>query len=274
MLSIGKAAEYLGVSIPTLRRWHKKGLLIPIMTPGGHRRYPISVLKQFYYKNNKTEIKQNIRKNEDHNKTENKFNGFYNQNVAIYARVSSSHQKLGGDLDRQIDSLVRYAKRKGYKKIKIYKDVASGLNEKRVGLWRMIDAVEKGYFNKIFCTYSDRLGRFGTYYIEKYLEHLGARVEYIKTEKENKNMQRELVDDLIAIITCFSSKLYSCRAQENFRKDSQKAINLKNDSIEYCKKNNIKKFNAEDLEHYLIAKNIKLMKRNKKFLIKEISIIS
>ncbi|MHA1341462.1 MAG: MerR family DNA-binding transcriptional regulator [Promethearchaeota archaeon] len=48
MLSIGKAAEYLGVSIPILRRWHKKELLVPIMTPGGHRRYPISLLKQFY----------------------------------------------------------------------------------------------------------------------------------------------------------------------------------------------------------------------------------
>ncbi|MHA1339032.1 MAG: IS607 family transposase, partial [Promethearchaeota archaeon] len=170
------------------------------------------------------EINKNTHENEEYNQTEIKYDDFYNRNAAIYARVSTSHHKLDGDLDRQIDSLVKYAKRKGYKNIKIYKDVASGLNEKRTGLWRMIDAAEKGYFNKIFCTYSDRLGRFGTYYIEKYLKHLGARVEYIKTENENRNMQRELVEDLIAIITCFSSKLYSSRAQENFKRDRQKAI--------------------------------------------------
>ncbi|MHA1341060.1 MAG: IS607 family transposase [Promethearchaeota archaeon] len=110
MLSIGKAAEYLGVSIPTLRRWHKKGILIPIMTPGGHRRYPIALLRQFYYKNKKTRIRQD--KNNDYNK-EKEYKNFYNRNAAIYARVSTSHQKLGGDLDRQIDSLVKYAKRKG-----------------------------------------------------------------------------------------------------------------------------------------------------------------
>ncbi|MHA1341461.1 MAG: recombinase family protein [Promethearchaeota archaeon] len=72
-----------------------------------------------------------MHENEEYNQTEIKCDEFYDRNAAIYARVSTSHQKLGGDLDRQIDSLIKYAKRKGYKNIKIYKDVASGLNEKR-----------------------------------------------------------------------------------------------------------------------------------------------
>jgi excisionase family DNA binding protein len=37
MLSIGEASEYLGVSIDTLRRWEKKGKLITLRSPGGHR---------------------------------------------------------------------------------------------------------------------------------------------------------------------------------------------------------------------------------------------
>ena len=36
-LSIGKAAEYLGVSIDTLRRWDKKGRVASLRSPGGHR---------------------------------------------------------------------------------------------------------------------------------------------------------------------------------------------------------------------------------------------
>lgn len=36
-LSIGKASEYLGVSIDTLRRWVKKGKLKSSRSPGGHR---------------------------------------------------------------------------------------------------------------------------------------------------------------------------------------------------------------------------------------------
>jgi len=39
LLSIGEAARLLGVSPETLRNWHKKNLLQPYVTPGGHRRY-------------------------------------------------------------------------------------------------------------------------------------------------------------------------------------------------------------------------------------------
>ena len=39
-LSIGEKAKECGVSVATLRRWDKRGLLKPdISTAGGHRRY-------------------------------------------------------------------------------------------------------------------------------------------------------------------------------------------------------------------------------------------
>lgn len=37
LLSIGKAAKFIGVSIDTLRRWEKRGRIIPLRSPGGHR---------------------------------------------------------------------------------------------------------------------------------------------------------------------------------------------------------------------------------------------
>ena len=38
-LSIGKAADCLGVHIDTVRNWDRSGLINSIRTPGGHRRY-------------------------------------------------------------------------------------------------------------------------------------------------------------------------------------------------------------------------------------------
>ncbi len=38
-LTIEEASKYLGVSQDTLRRWEKKGRLLPRRTMGGHRRY-------------------------------------------------------------------------------------------------------------------------------------------------------------------------------------------------------------------------------------------
>lgn len=39
LVPIGEAARILGVSVDTLRRWEKDGVLIPARTLKGHRRY-------------------------------------------------------------------------------------------------------------------------------------------------------------------------------------------------------------------------------------------
>lgn len=46
-LTISEAAKYLGISIATLRRWHKNGSFpASFVTPGGHRYYSISDLNK------------------------------------------------------------------------------------------------------------------------------------------------------------------------------------------------------------------------------------
>jgi predicted site-specific integrase-resolvase len=46
--SIGQAANMMGVSISTLRRWeHSKKFLPEFKTVGGHRRYSIVAIKTF-----------------------------------------------------------------------------------------------------------------------------------------------------------------------------------------------------------------------------------
>jgi len=42
-----QAAEYLGVSMVTLRKMEKEGELVPFRTPGGHRRYSLEILEEY-----------------------------------------------------------------------------------------------------------------------------------------------------------------------------------------------------------------------------------
>jgi excisionase family DNA binding protein len=52
-ISISKAAKELGVSQNTLRRWEERGYIVPERTPGGHRKYDLEKLKEFYKKGKK-----------------------------------------------------------------------------------------------------------------------------------------------------------------------------------------------------------------------------
>lgn len=51
--------------------------------------------------------------------------------VAIYARVSTAKQKKSGNLERQQQRLETYANNQGYQVIQVYKEVASGVNDRR-----------------------------------------------------------------------------------------------------------------------------------------------
>jgi len=50
ILTAKEAAEYLRVSLYTLRRMESDGSLIPYRTPGGHRRYSLRMLNEYLEK--------------------------------------------------------------------------------------------------------------------------------------------------------------------------------------------------------------------------------
>jgi excisionase family DNA binding protein len=47
LLTAREASEYLRVSLFTLSRIEKGGLLVPFRTPGGHRRYSLEMLNEY-----------------------------------------------------------------------------------------------------------------------------------------------------------------------------------------------------------------------------------
>ena len=47
LLTAREAAQYLHISLFTLGRMEKEGLLVPFRTPGGHRRYSLEMLNEY-----------------------------------------------------------------------------------------------------------------------------------------------------------------------------------------------------------------------------------
>jgi excisionase family DNA binding protein len=47
LLTAREAIGYLGISLNTLNRIEKRGLIRPFRTPGGHRRYDPSMLDEY-----------------------------------------------------------------------------------------------------------------------------------------------------------------------------------------------------------------------------------
>ncbi|MBD3352200.1 MAG: IS607 family transposase [Candidatus Lokiarchaeota archaeon] len=194
MVSIGMAAHILGVCRKTLRRWEKNGVITPVRTPGNHRRYDKNALITFG-------------KTGDYAPPEKTKTG----NAAVYGRVSSHRQK--DDLKRQISFLQKRAKNDGYTP-KIYKDIGSGLNDKRKGLRRLVKHALTGHFDKVYVTYLDRLARFGTQIILDVFKVNAIDYEVVQVA-EDVGFNQLLVNDVIALVTSFSGKLYRRRKGKN-----------------------------------------------------------
>ncbi|SHF53747.1 DNA binding domain-containing protein, excisionase family, partial [Acidocella aminolytica 101 = DSM 11237] len=118
-VGIGEAAEVLGVSITTLRRWEAEGKLVAEHTPGGHRRYDLAKLRPDQFR-----AEQDARRK-----------------TIAYARVSSHDQK--DDLERQKQVLELYCARQGWT-FEVVADLGSGMNYNKKGLKRLLSAIIDG----------------------------------------------------------------------------------------------------------------------------------
>ena len=147
LLTSHQLAKLLNVWPETLRRWEKEGKLIPLRTPGGHRRYKESQIKTLLGEEQDTVT---------------------GKNCIIYARVSTAKQADAGNLQRQKERLITYAVEKGYQIAAIYTETASGLNENRRELAKLLKEAPKGNIGTVIIEYKDRLARFGYKYLEQY----------------------------------------------------------------------------------------------------------
>ncbi|MFB6178787.1 MAG: IS607 family transposase [Halorientalis sp.] len=188
--SIGEFADELGVHRETVKKWCREDQIQYSRTPGGHRRIPHTELQRLTGETSRRSDK-----------------------VAIYGRVSGHAQKQDGDLDRQLESLTKYAHDHGWSIENRYSDVGSGLNENRRGLNKLLDDAENADYGRVLVTYQDRLTRFGFSYLERLLDQYGVEITVIN-EETDKSAHEELVDDLLQLVASFAGKLYGMRSSK------------------------------------------------------------
>ncbi len=191
---MNEAAKTLGVTVKTLQRWDISGKAVFVRTPNGQRRLPES------------EINRLLGNGEDQESA---------KNLVIYARVSSHEQKAKGDLQRQIDFIKNQMDLNSFNQVTVIEDVGSGLNDNRKGLVKIMKLAEAGILSDLAIRYRDRLTRFGFHYLQTYFESHQVQLHILDEQTDETPPQEELVDDLIAIITSFSGKLYGIQSYKN-----------------------------------------------------------
>jgi putative resolvase len=135
--------------------------------------------------------------------------------IALYARVSEASQKT--DLTRQLERLREYALARGYQVSKEVTEIASGLNDQRPKLMKLLLDASIG---TIVVEHKDRLTRFGFNYIEQLLHMQGRKLEVIfPSDTDN-----ELVDDFVAVITSMCSRIYGKRNSKRRAEQVKKCI--------------------------------------------------
>ena len=187
LLSAQQIKELFGIHRNTLLKWEKEGLLQPVKTPGGRRRY------------RRSDIEGLLGICEE--KTE-------RADVILYARVSTKKQEEY--LKNQIERLESFAREKGWN-YEVISEIASGVNEKRRGLKKLLNKVRRGEVKKVVIEYPDRLARFGYEYLKFFLESFGVELVIVNGKENEEDRHRELAEDLIAIVTSFAARVYGSR---------------------------------------------------------------
>ena len=183
LMSIGKFAKKIGVSVSTVRHWDNINFLKPVkISNTGYRYYSQEQVDKYLDNDNK------------------------NDKVILYGRVSTQSQK--DDLERQIQNLKSYAYSKGYS-FEVITDIGSGINYKNKGLIKLLELISHNQINRIVILYKDRLVRFGFEIIEKLCELHNVTLEIVDNTETSK--EQELTDDLIQIIAVFANRLYGRR---------------------------------------------------------------
>ena len=148
-----------------------------------------------------------------------------NNKYVIYARVSSPKQK--DDLNRQVSILKEYSLKNGHKIDEVFEDIGSGMSSDRKGFNQLLSMVFNKEIHTIFISFKDRLSRFGFNYLENICSKFGTRIEVLDDDNfRNKDMEKELTEDLIAIIHYYSMKVYNGRRKKFNKIKKELEVNI------------------------------------------------
>lgn len=184
MLKPKEMADRLNVSVATLQRWDREGILKAHRNPKNRRYYTEDQYLKY--------IGQSLEKR---------------RQIIGYARVSSRNQQ--DDLENQFDFIKQYCNANGIIVDDYISDIGSGLNYKRKKWNQLLNQVMNGEIDTIYITYKDRFIRFGYDWFESLCHQFDTKI--IVLNDQTTSPQEELVEDLISIIHVFSCRIYGLR---------------------------------------------------------------
>lgn len=184
-VSISKAAEILGVSITTLRRWDAEGKLKAERTPAGHRRYDVRKLNQLLRRRNMANNAARY--------------------TVLYARVTSSQQRP--QLEQQVKLLSNYCDTHQWD-FEVVSDIGSGVNGRLPGLRELIQLICSGDVERLVIVNQDRLMRLGAELIFALCAEFGVEIVISNQHVEGLERATELNRDVEDILNIFGARLY------------------------------------------------------------------
>ena len=184
-----EAAERLHVSVSMFKLLVKQGGIRYEVTPGGQKVYDPHEIGRYMAERQGKPIPEG--------------------KLVFYVRDSE------GNIVRMNTQVERLTVAYG-EPVRVYRDRASGLSERRRGLNRLLDDAENRLFDRVAVTARDRLSRFGAAYLERYLNYLGVTLVVLDGERE-KGMMDELMDDFMSLLASFSGRFYKLRSVEHQR---------------------------------------------------------
>lgn len=136
------------------------------------------------------------------------------QNV-IYARVSSTCQKK--DLQTQIETIKTFCNKNGIQITNVYQEICSGIQFDRKQFQKLLQDVMDYKISKVFITYKDRLSRISFNMVEQLFKKFGTEIIVINDIDNPKEIEKEIFEEIISLLHCFSMKMYSSRRKEKLK---------------------------------------------------------
>jgi putative resolvase len=195
MYTPAQFAKRVGVSVKTIQKWDRLGILPAKRTITNRR----------YYTDSDLAAALGLPRLQKDRRT------------VAYCRVSSQAQKP--DLENQKRILEQYCQQQHIEVDEWITEIGGGMNFKRKQFLKLVDAILAGEIEQVVLAHQDRLARFGYSLLVHLCQTHHCKLVVMNTE--TLSPEQELVQDLITITHCFSSRLYGLR---NYRKALEKAI--------------------------------------------------
>ena len=195
---LNEFSELLGVSVKTLQRWDREGILKAHRTPTNRRYYTYDQYLQFKGQSGETDRRDTV----------------------IYARVSSRGQK--DDLKKQVEFLKTFCNARGMIVNQCVEDYGSGLNYNRKKWNELLTQVMDGKIKTIVISHKDRFIRFGFDWFESFCRKFETSILVVNNEAFSP--QEELVDDIVSILHVFSCRLCGLRKYKRLIKEDEEVV--------------------------------------------------